>query len=190
MAQNPIPNSVQNPASNILPELPNFGIAQRSIFVVYGSNPGPSAISVASSLPLPGALSGASIRVTVGGTTVTAPMVYSLNTQVAAVLPSNTPIGSGTLTVKYNNGSGSTPITVVKSNFGISTVNQTGTGPAVVTLCGRRAGERGLSWTLGRAGARPDQFHGSLRGYGMRRFRSGADGQPRQQYDHHGDRVG
>ena len=134
MAQNPAPNSVQNPASNILPGLPNFGIAQGSIFVVYGSNLGPAAISVAPSLPLPAALSGTSIQVTAGGTTVTAPMVYTLNTQIAAVLPSNTPTGSGTLTVKYNGGSGSTPITVVKSNFGISTVNQSGTGPAVVTF--------------------------------------------------------
>jgi len=134
MAQNPAPTSVQNPASNILPGLPNFGIAQGSIFVVYGTNLGPSTISVAPSLPLPTALSGTSIEVSVNGTTVTTPMVYTLDKQVAAVLPSNTPTGTGTLTVKYNNGSGSTPITVVKSNFGISTVNQTGTGPAVVTF--------------------------------------------------------
>ncbi|HWE00316.1 MAG TPA: hypothetical protein VG345_14800, partial [Bryobacteraceae bacterium] len=134
VAQSPAPNSVQNPASNILPGLPNFGIAQGSIFVVYGSNLGPSTISIAPSLPLPTALSGTSIQITVGGATVTAPMVYTLNTQIAAVLPSNTPIGSGSLTVTYNNASGSTPIQVVKSNFGISTLNQTGTGPAVVTF--------------------------------------------------------
>jgi len=60
MAQNPAPVSVQNPASNILPGLPNFGIAQGSIFVVYGTNLGPSTISVAPSLPLPAALSGTS----------------------------------------------------------------------------------------------------------------------------------
>ncbi len=158
MAQNPAPASVQNPASNILPGLPNFGIAQGSIFVVYGTNLGPATIAVAPSLPLPAALSGTSIQVTVGGTTVTAPMVYTLNTQVAAVLPSNTPTGTGTLTVKYNSGSGSTPITVVKSNFGISTVNQTGTGPAVVTFGdysvvsgtkSAKASDTGILWGTG-----------------------------------------
>jgi uncharacterized protein (TIGR03437 family) len=91
------------------------------------------AISIAPSLPLPNALSGTSIQVTVGDDRDGADGLH-LNTQIAAVLPSNTPIGSGTLTVKCNNGTGSTSITVVKSNFGISTVNQTGTGPAVVTF--------------------------------------------------------
>lgn len=134
LAQNPAPNSVQNPASNILPGLPNYGIAEGSIFVVYGSAMGPATIAVAPSIPLQTTLSGTSIQVTVGGTTVNAFIVYTLKTQVAAILPSNTPVGSGTLTVAYNGASGTTPIQVVQSNFGISTINQTGTGPGVVTF--------------------------------------------------------
>ncbi len=133
-AQSPIPNSVQNPASNILPGLPNFGIAQGSIFVVYGAALGPATIVVSPSLPLLPTLSGTSVQVTVGGTTVSAPMIYTLQSQIAAVLPSNTPIGTGTVTVTYNGVSGTTPVQVVKSNFGISTVNETGAGPAVVTF--------------------------------------------------------
>jgi uncharacterized protein (TIGR03437 family) len=133
-AQNPTPNSVQNPASNILPGLPNYGIAKGSIFVVYGSNMGPSTLVSAPSLPLQTSLGGTSIQVTVAGTTVNALIVYTLKSQVAAVLPSNTPSGNGTLTVAYSGASGSTPIQVVDSNFGISTINQTGTGPAVVTF--------------------------------------------------------
>ena len=134
LAQSPAPKAVLNPASNILAGLPNFGIAQGSIFVVYGANMGPAALAVTQSLPLQNTLSGTSVQVTVGGTTLNAPMVYTLQSQFAAVLPSTTPTGNGTLTVTYNGATGSTPIQVVQSNFGISTVNQTGTGPAVVTF--------------------------------------------------------
>jgi uncharacterized protein (TIGR03437 family) len=61
-------------------------------------------------------------------------MIYSAAKQIAGVLPSNVPVGTGTLTVNFNGRSGTTPIQVVGSNFGISTVNQTGGGPAVVTF--------------------------------------------------------
>jgi uncharacterized protein (TIGR03437 family) len=135
----PAPTTVWNPASYTPAGFPNSGIAQGSIFVVYGANLGPTTIAQAPSLPLPttAGVGGTSITITVpaiGGTTVTAPMIYSLATQVVGVLPSNTPIGTGTLTVTFNGGSGSIPITVVASNFGISTVDQTGAGPAVVTF--------------------------------------------------------
>ena len=50
------------------------------------------------------------------------------------MLPSNVPVGTGTLTVSFGGLTGSVPIQVVASNFGISTVNQTGGGPAVVTF--------------------------------------------------------
>lgn len=132
----PAPAAVVNPASNIPAGLPNAGIAQGSIFVVYGTAMGPSAIAQPTALPLPSTLGGTSISVTVSGTTVNAPMIYSLASQVAAVLPSNTPVGTGTLTVTYNGASGSTPIQVVQTNFGSSTVNQSGTGAGVVTTPG------------------------------------------------------
>ena len=47
-------------------------------------------------------MGGTSVSVTVGSTTVSAPMYYTSATQVAALLPSNTPTGSGTLTVTYS----------------------------------------------------------------------------------------
>ena len=43
----PVIQAVQNAASNIRPGLPNAGIAQGSIFVVYGTGLGPTATSVA-----------------------------------------------------------------------------------------------------------------------------------------------
>jgi hypothetical protein len=36
------------------------------------------------------------VTFTVNGTSVTAPLIYSLASQVAGVLPSNTPLGTGT----------------------------------------------------------------------------------------------
>jgi uncharacterized protein (TIGR03437 family) len=132
----PTITSVQNPASNIPAILPNGGIAQGSIFVLYGSNMGPKTIVQPSALPLPSTagLGGTVVTFTVNGTTVTAPLVYSLASQVAGVLPSNTPQGTGTVTVTFNGVSSlSFPVTVVQSNFGMSTVNETGGGPAVET---------------------------------------------------------
>jgi len=129
----PAPNSVQNPGSNFLPGLPGYGSAPGSIIVVYGANLSGTTLVQAPSLPLQTTLNNTSISVTVGTTTVNLFMVYTLNTQLAAVLPSNTPTGNGTLTVSFNGQSGSTPIVVVASALGILTANETGTGPAVAT---------------------------------------------------------
>ncbi|MGH9627953.1 MAG: hypothetical protein ACRD7E_06385 [Bryobacteraceae bacterium] len=93
---------VMNAASYALPGLPNSGIAQGSMFIVFGSRLGPSALVQANSFPLLANLAGTSIRVTVNGTGVDALMVYTVAGQAVAVLPSNTPAGNGTLTVSYN----------------------------------------------------------------------------------------
>lgn len=130
----PAPNSVQNPGTNLLYGMANYGIAQGSIFIVYGTGLGPTSIVSAPSLPLQTTLSNTSVSVTVGSTTVPCLMFYTLATQVAALLPSNTPTGNGTLTVTYNGVMGSsTPITVVPSAFGMISVNEAGTGPALAT---------------------------------------------------------
>jgi hypothetical protein len=47
LSAQPAISSVTNAASNILPGLPNAGIAQGAIFVVYGSGLGPPNISIA-----------------------------------------------------------------------------------------------------------------------------------------------
>ena len=126
---------ILNGASYALPGLPNAGIAQGSIFIVFGQNLGPAAIVQVNKFPLPTSqgLAGTSIKVTVAGTTVDAIMLYTLATQVAAVLPSSTPLGTGTLTLTYNGQtSAPAPITVIKSAFGMFTLNQAGSGAAVL----------------------------------------------------------
>ena len=137
-AQTPtiIPDGVRNGASYSLTGMPNSGIAQGSIMVIFGDNLGPANIVQVSQFPLPTTppgLAGTSVKVTVGNTTVQCIMLYTVKTQVAAVLPSNTPIGTGTLTVTFNSAtSAAAPITVVQNSFGTFALNQAGSGPGVI----------------------------------------------------------
>src|SRR5579871_5052245 len=100
---------------------------QGAIFVVYGKGMGPAAFQSTT-------LSNTTVSVTVGGATVNAPLYYTSATQVAALLPSNTPTGTGTVTVTYNGQtSAKAPITVVANNLGVLSIDSSGTGPALVT---------------------------------------------------------
>jgi uncharacterized protein (TIGR03437 family) len=127
-------NAVVNNASYAPRGLPTSGIAQGSIFAIFGTNLGGGTLAQQQSYPLSKALNGTSIKVTVGGTSVDAIPIYTVANQVGAVLPSNTPIGEGTVVVTYSGQtSASHAITVVPSSFGTFSINQQGTGPAVVT---------------------------------------------------------
>jgi uncharacterized protein (TIGR03437 family) len=126
--------SAVNAASYIVPGLPNAGIAQGAIFVVFGAGLGPANLSMAQAPFQSTSLSDTSVAVTVGGTTVNALMYYTSAGQVAALLPSNTPTGAGTITVKYNGQTGApVPISVVANNVGIFTIGSNGQGPGIVT---------------------------------------------------------
>lgn len=136
LSAQPSITAVENAASNIVPGSPNAGIAQGAIFIVKGSGLGPANISVAPSGSIfqTTSLSSTSVAVTVGGTTVNALMYYTSAGQVAALLPSNTPTGMGTITVAYNGQtSGTAPISVVANNLGVFTVDSSGGGSGIVT---------------------------------------------------------
>ena len=128
---------IVNSASLMGPELPGsgVGIAPGSIFVILGSGLGSaSAVSNATTFPLSNGLAGTSVSVTVGGATTNALMLSVIDGQeILAVLPSATPVGSGTFTVTYGGASASAPIQVVPSSFGIYSANNYGTGQAVAT---------------------------------------------------------
>ncbi len=127
-------DGVVNNASYAPAGLPNSSIAQGSIFAIFGSNLGPAALAQQPSYPLQKTLAGTSVKVTVGGTAVDAIPIYTVAGQVGAVLPSKTPTGAGTVTVTYNGATSSShAITVVPSSVGMFTLNQAGTGPAVIT---------------------------------------------------------
>ncbi len=97
---------------------------------------GPGSL-VQASFPLPTDLSGTSIRISASGNDVSAFLVYTSAGQLAAVLPSATPVGPAVARVTYN-GAQSAPFsfTVVRSSPGLFTLNGGGTGPAVLTTPG------------------------------------------------------
>ena len=79
-------------------------------------------------------LGGTSIGVTVGGKTLSAPVLYTSSYQVAAVLPSAVPMGDGVLVLSNNGLAGyPQPIHVTRSAFGTFAVAQNGMGAGVIT---------------------------------------------------------
>lgn len=144
-AAQPVVSSVLNAASYATFNVPPGGntnvafIAQGSIFVVFGTGLGPASLVQAAGLPLAAKLpadNGTSITVTSGGKTVEAFIVYTLATQVAAILPSSTPAGPATVNVTYNGQTSSTPgqVVVAKSAPGVFTFNAQGTGQAAAQI--------------------------------------------------------
>ena len=131
LAAAPTITGIGNAASNRLFASP---VAQGSIFIIQGSGLGPTSISGASK-PFQGTtLSGTSVAVTVGSTTVNALMYYTSDGQVAALLPSNTPTGTGMFTVTYN-GQNSNTVNhgIASNNIGLFTIDSTGQGPGILT---------------------------------------------------------
>jgi len=128
---------LQNNYSYLLPGTPNYGIAPGSLFIIVGSNLSSSAAPVLQSSAAPGlplSLNQTSISVTVGGTVTTPALYYTSATQVAAVLPSTTPVGTGTITLTYNGqASAAFPIQVVASAVGLDSLYGTGNGSGVAT---------------------------------------------------------
>src|SRR5215469_7023132 len=122
--------AVQNNYSYTLPFAPNYGIAQGSIFIIVGSNLAGASTGLQGTYPLPTNLAGVNVTVTVNDT-VTHPILYYVTpNQIGAILPSLTPVGSGTIAVTNSGQTGTAPIQVVQSAFGIFTLNGAGTGPA------------------------------------------------------------
>jgi uncharacterized protein (TIGR03437 family) len=135
-AGNPTITGVQNNYSYIVAGLPNYGIAPGTLFIITGSNLANTTTAALQdpSKGIPTSLNGASISVTVGGVTTTPPIYYAVATQIGAVLPSNTPVGTGTITVTYNGTpSASAPITVLSSALGLDSYYGTGSGLGVAT---------------------------------------------------------
>lgn len=137
----PVVNAAVNAASYLTPPAQGSTptpapIAQGSIFVVFGTGMSGTNLVQASGFPLQTTMNGTSITVTPsGGQPVQALMVYTLAQQLAAILPSSTPVGPATLTVTYNgHTSGPLNIVVTKSVPGIFTNNAQGFGPGVAQI--------------------------------------------------------
>lgn len=135
----PTVTSVVNNYSYLPTGFPNSGIAPGTIMTIFGSNmsaapSGTVTLQSSAGGGIPKMLAGATLSVTVGGTTVTPAMYYATPGQIAAVLPSGTPTGSATLTVSYN-GAASAPFSfqVVPSALGFDTYFGTGSGLLTAT---------------------------------------------------------
>src|SRR6185295_9425165 len=134
----PTITAIQNNSSRVPTGYPNYGIAPSSLFVVLGTGlADPSPLVLESTAPpgLPLTLHGASITVVVGGVTTHPALYYASPTQISAVLPATTPVGTGTLTVTYNGGvSAAASILVVPSAVGINYFSQFGVNNSNVNV--------------------------------------------------------
>ncbi len=131
----PFLNSITNSASYERADVGDKGIAQGSIFVLFGWYLGPSDLQQAAAFPLPTNLGLTSISVTVAGKTVDVPILYTFSEQVAALLPSSVPVGDGTLRLYngYPSAYAELPIRVVQAAPGIYAVSGNGLGAGSIT---------------------------------------------------------
>ncbi len=133
----PTITNILNNSSRIPAGLPNSGIAPSSLFVILGTglaDPGAAVLQSSEGQGLQTTLNGASITVTVNGTTTHPALYYTSPTQLGAVLPAGTPVGTGTITVAHNGTtSNAFTIQVVVSAPGISTYNGSGIATDAVT---------------------------------------------------------
>jgi uncharacterized protein (TIGR03437 family) len=114
--------AVVNAGSRIQSTSSFYGIAQGALFAITGKGLGPDTLQQATfPLPTTDGLGGVTVQASVGGATVDCIMVYVSGTQVGAILPSGTPLGTGTITLNNNGVTASRPITVVAAAFGIFT---------------------------------------------------------------------
>ena len=136
IAQPVVPvGGILNAGSYATPGQPHYGVAQGSVFAVFGTGLGPTTPLEASQFPLNGVqgLAGTSVRLTVGGVPGDALMLYTSASQLLAILPSDTPTGDGTFTVTYQGQTSvPSPVRVVPASFGIFTRNANGRGRAIV----------------------------------------------------------
>jgi uncharacterized protein (TIGR03437 family) len=119
-------------------------------------------------------LSGTSAQITVNGRTTSLLLYYTSANQIAGLLPSSTPPGTGTITVTYNGQAGGpSPITVLQNNFGVYTVPQNGSGPGIVTFPdyslvsqtkAANPGETLIIWGTGLGAVSGDEAAGALPG--------------------------
>lgn len=113
------------------PGLPAGSIAQGSLFTIQGAHLGPVTPATAA-FPLQNVLSGVSITASQGSTTVQILPLYVSQSQINAVMPSNTPLGLVSLRLVHNNAnSNPSPVNIVHDSPGIITVGF-GAGAAVL----------------------------------------------------------
>ena len=124
--------AIFNSGSYAAGALPGGSLARGSIFTLFGTNLGPDEPGQAQSFPLSTTLSGVSIKVSQGATSVDAFPFYVSSGQINALLPSNAPLGKVVVRVTKDGLAGSpSPAVVTESSVGIFTQNSQGFGPGI-----------------------------------------------------------
>lgn len=126
-------NGIVNAASFASPLQPGGSIALGSVFSLFGERLGPKTLASVASFPLPRTLSGVTVTVSRGATSVEAIPLAVVVGQINAILPSNAPLGDVLVTVRYN-GRTSPPVTArtAPTAFGVFTLNSSGRGPGLI----------------------------------------------------------
>jgi uncharacterized protein (TIGR03437 family) len=124
---------VVNAGSRVGSASSSGGIPQGAVFIASIRGIGSDQIQQAS-FPLPtiDGLGGVTIQIASSGAVIDAIMVYLAPNEVAAILPSSTPLGPATITVNKDGVSASKAIKVIAAAFGIFV--QVGTGGAGAAL--------------------------------------------------------
>jgi uncharacterized protein (TIGR03437 family) len=121
-----------NAASYTPASLAAGALARGSFFTIFGTDLGPVQYQSQNSYPLPATLGGVSVKITGGGGSVNAYMVFVSASQINAILPSNAPTGDVQIAVTYNGVAGqAAPAKVMDSNFGIFSAAN-GRGPGII----------------------------------------------------------
>jgi uncharacterized protein (TIGR03437 family) len=108
------------------------GIAQGSMFTIYGTNLGPATPWTAYQFPIPDTVNNVTVTVKQGSTTLKAYLLYVQANQINAIMPSNVPLGDAQVTVTYNGIIGaSSTVTIVKVAFGVNSAAY-GTGQGII----------------------------------------------------------
>jgi len=127
-------NGVLNAASYAQTGMPNSPIAQGAMITIFGTNLGPATLQEVNAFPITSNLAGTSVNIKAGGTTTQAPMIFTSAGQVAAVMPSTTPVGTVSVSVTYNKvTSSSYNVQVAANSFGTFAINSQGNGTGLIT---------------------------------------------------------
>jgi uncharacterized protein (TIGR03437 family) len=137
--------AVLNNYSYTQPGYPNSGVSPSSLFIIQGTGlanaiSGPVTLQSSAAPGLPTTLNGATVSITVGGTTVTPGLYYALPTQLAAVLPASTPTGTANVTVNVNGGAPSPAFQFQVASTAPGLDTYWGTGGGMVTATDNTTG--------------------------------------------------
>ena len=149
--------SIANSASFVPNDMPGGGIAQGSIFSIFGRAIGPATPVQVSSFPLGPQLAGVSINLRQGSKQLSAIPIFVIASQINAILPSATPLGTVSLQVSYNGqASNWIPVLVVGHAPGVFTATGYGRGVTVfqnfISATNQPLNSETVSATPGQAG--------------------------------------